>query len=45
MTMKRFENPEISVSLFCAEDIVTTSGNFSGAGDTSGAWGDNELPR
>lgn len=48
--MKQFESPEISVTTFYVEDIITTSGGFGGSGDASGAigggaWGDNELPR
>lgn len=49
--MKQFQAPEIWVSTFDVEDIITLSGGFSGSGDDSGsigsgggAWGD-ELPR
>lgn len=48
--MKEFEVPELWVSTFAVEDIITSSSGAGGSGDDSGAIGgggawEDELPR
>ena len=47
--MKQFENPELWVSTFGVEDVITASGGMGSGGDSSGAIGggawEEELPR
>ena len=47
--MKQFEHPELEIRNFMFEDVLTTSGDFGGDGDSSGSIGggawEEELPR
>ena len=47
--MNQFEMPELWISTFGVEDVITASGGLGGDGDSSGSIGggawEEELPR